>query len=138
MLITVSTSFLLGSSLSPYLVYCPANLYTHPGTTFTHWIADHNVLWKSPVTTEAINHSIEYYSLLSSAPSGLGWVYIAVGLLLMLSTGGRSIKGYRGTSGEVLFDGGSLGKFFSIARLLTLCSACCVHRLLPTERSLPW
>ncbi|XAO26860.1 hypothetical protein I312_105701 [Cryptococcus bacillisporus CA1280] len=89
MLITVSTSFLLG-------------------TTFTHWIADHNVLWKSPVTTEAINRSIEYYSLLSSAPSGLGWVYIAVGLVLMLSAGGRSIKAYRGTSGEVLFDGGSL------------------------------
>lgn len=30
----------------------------------------------------------------------------------MLSAGGRSIKAYRGTSGEVLFDGGSLGKFF--------------------------
>ncbi|KAL0242215.1 hypothetical protein I308_105844 [Cryptococcus tetragattii IND107] len=89
MLITVSTSFLLG-------------------TTFTHWIADHNVLWRSPVTAEAINHSIEYYSLLSSAPSGLGWVYVAVGLVLMLSAGGRSIKGYRGTSGEVLFDGGML------------------------------
>lgn len=87
-------------------------LTVHPGTTFTHWIADHNVLWRSPVTAEAINHSIEYYSLLSSAPSGLGWVYVAVGLVLMLSAGGRSIKGYRGTSGEVLFDGGSLGKFF--------------------------
>ncbi|WVO24245.1 uncharacterized protein IAS62_005609 [Cryptococcus decagattii] len=89
MLITVSTSFLLG-------------------TTFTHWIADHNVLWKSPVTTDAITHSIEYYSLLSSAPSGLGWFYIAVGLVLILSAGGRSIKAYRRTSGEVLFDGGSL------------------------------
>ncbi|OWZ26648.1 hypothetical protein C356_06885 [Cryptococcus neoformans c45] len=92
MLITVSTSFLLG-------------------TTFTHWIADHNVLWRSPVTTEAISHSIKYYSLLASAPNGLGWVYIAVGLVLLLSAGGRSIKGYRGSSGEVLFDGGSLGKF---------------------------
>ncbi|OXB33511.1 hypothetical protein J007_06819 [Cryptococcus neoformans] len=92
MLITVSTSFLLG-------------------TTFTHWIADHNVLWRSPVTTEAISHSIKYYSLLASAPNGLGWVYIAVGLVLLLSAGSRSIKGYRGSSGEVLFDGGSLGKF---------------------------
>lgn len=38
-------------------------------------------------------------------------MYIAVGLVLLLSAGGRSIKGYRGSSGEVLFDGGSLGKF---------------------------
>lgn len=96
MLVTVSTSFLLG-------------------TTFTHWIADHNVLWRSPVTTEAISHSIKYYSLLASAPNGLGWVYIAVGLVLLLSAGGRSIKGYRGSSGEVLFDGGSLVLVASIA-----------------------
>ncbi|WVN90363.1 uncharacterized protein L203_105599 [Cryptococcus depauperatus CBS 7841] len=76
-LVTMSTSFLLG-------------------TTFSHWIADHNVLWKTPITKEAINQSIEYYSLLDSAPVGMGWAYIVVGSVLLLSIGGRSVKGYRG------------------------------------------
>nr|ODN98665.1 hypothetical protein L204_02629 [Cryptococcus depauperatus CBS 7855] len=84
------------------------------GTTFSHWIADHNVLWKTPITKEAINQSIEYYSLLDSAPVGMGWAYIVVGSVLLLSIGGRSVKGYRGKGGEVLFDGGSLVLIASI------------------------
>ncbi|ODN76962.1 hypothetical protein L202_05526 [Cryptococcus amylolentus CBS 6039] len=93
--ITMSTSFLLG-------------------TTFTHWIADHNVLWKTPVTEEAIHKSITYYSLLSSSSRGLGWAYILVGIILVLSIGGRSYKGYHRKGGEVLFDGGSLVLIASI------------------------
>ncbi|WWC87579.1 uncharacterized protein L201_002469 [Kwoniella dendrophila CBS 6074] len=88
-LVTLSTCFLLG-------------------TTFTHWIADHNVLWRSPVTPDALVTSIKYYSYLSDAPEGLGWVYIAIGIVALLSTGGRAVKGYRGQGGEVLFDGGSI------------------------------
>ncbi|WRT65387.1 uncharacterized protein IL334_002330 [Kwoniella shivajii] len=75
------------------------------GTTFTHWIADHDVLWRSPVTPDALATSIKYYSFLSNAPSGLGWVYIAVGIVALLSAGGRAMKGYQGQSGEILFDG---------------------------------
>ncbi|WWC59909.1 uncharacterized protein I303_102471 [Kwoniella dejecticola CBS 10117] len=88
-LVTMSTCFLLG-------------------TTFTHWIADHNVLWRSPVTPDALVTSIKYYSYLSNAPNGMGWVYIAVGLVALLSASGRAVKGYRGQGGEVLFDGGSI------------------------------
>ncbi|WVQ74384.1 hypothetical protein IAR50_003985 [Cryptococcus sp. DSM 104548] len=93
--ITMSTSFLLG-------------------TTFTHWIVDHNVLWKTPVTEEAIHKSIAYYSLLSNSSRGLGWAYILVGIILVLSIGGRSYKGYYRKGGEVLFDGGSLVLIASI------------------------
>ncbi|WVQ83507.1 hypothetical protein IAT38_005648 [Cryptococcus sp. DSM 104549] len=88
-LITMSTSFFLG-------------------TTFCHWIADHNVLWKNPVTADAITDSIKYYSLLAGAPVGMGWAYTFVGLVLLLSVGGRSVKGYSRPGGEVLFDGGSI------------------------------
>ncbi|KAK8861293.1 hypothetical protein IAR55_002112 [Kwoniella newhampshirensis] len=87
--ITMSTCFLLG-------------------TTFTHWIADHNVLWRNPVTSDALATSVRYYSYLSSAPRGLGWVYCSIGLVAILSVCGRGIKGYKGNGGEVLFDGGSL------------------------------
>lgn len=81
------------------------------GTTFSHWIADHDVLWRSPLTTQAVANSVAYYSFLSSATPGLGWVYIAVCLLGVGSAVGRTFKGARGTRGEVLFDGGSMGKW---------------------------
>ena len=68
------------------------------------------MLWRSPLTAEAVMDSITYYSLLSAAPPGLGWVYILVGLGAIVSTGGRLVKGWRGANGEVLFDGGSVGK----------------------------
>ncbi|RXK35668.1 hypothetical protein M231_07041 [Tremella mesenterica] len=78
------------------------------GTTFTHWIADHNVLWRFPLTSEAILESITYYSLLSAAPPWMGWVYVGVGASALLSSGGRGVKGWRGMNGEMLFDGGSV------------------------------
>nr|XP_019012358.1 uncharacterized protein I206_03205 [Kwoniella pini CBS 10737]OCF51139.1 hypothetical protein I206_03205 [Kwoniella pini CBS 10737] len=86
-----------------------------PGTTFTHWIADHNVLWRSPITPEALVTSIKYYSYLSNAPHGMGWVYIAVGLVALASAGGRAVKGYKGQGGEVLFDGGAIVLWAAIA-----------------------
>ncbi|WVR04108.1 hypothetical protein IAU60_001107 [Kwoniella sp. DSM 27419] len=88
-LVTLSTCFLLG-------------------TTFTHWIADHNILWRAPVTADAIGSSIRYYSLLGNAPHAMAWLYAVVGFVALLSTGGRAVKGYRGQGGEVLFDGGSI------------------------------
>ncbi|KAL7422760.1 hypothetical protein Q5752_002054 [Cryptotrichosporon argae] len=81
------------------------------GTTFTHWIADHNVLWRSPLTAEALQDSIAYYSLLGHGPAGLGWVYITIGLLGVAAVGSRIVSGYRGEgdgNGDVLFDGGSV------------------------------
>ncbi|WVQ94370.1 hypothetical protein IAU59_001449 [Kwoniella sp. CBS 9459] len=96
MLVTVSTCFLLG-------------------TTFSHWIADHNVLWRSPITTDALVSSITYYSYLSDAPKGMVWVYVGVGIVALLSAGGRAVKGYKGQGGEVLFDGGSIVLWAAIA-----------------------
>ncbi|ORY25241.1 ER membrane protein SH3-domain-containing protein [Naematelia encephala] len=78
------------------------------GTTFTHWIADHNVLWRSPLTSDALQQSITYYSILATAPAGLGWVYVAVGVLALGSSAGRLWKDFLGKGGEVLFDGGSI------------------------------
>jgi hypothetical protein len=101
-LITVSICFLLGGSISRNELKA--------GTTFTHWIADHNVLWRTPITEEALLTSISYYSLLSSAPHGLGWAYIVVGMVALLSTAGRAFKVLGTGRGEVVFDGGSVGK----------------------------
>jgi hypothetical protein len=79
------------------------------GTTFTHWIVDHNVLWTSPTTVEALERSIKYYSFLADAPEGMGWAYIAVGLAAIISAGGQLSKVLKGGQSEVLFDGGSVG-----------------------------
>jgi hypothetical protein len=107
--ITISTCFLLGEvRLAPPHAGKP--LTRCVGTTFTHWIADHNVLWRTPLTSEALESSIKYYSILSNSPSGMGWVYIAVGGVAMASATGRLIKGFRGDRGEIVFDGASVGE----------------------------
>jgi hypothetical protein len=80
------------------------------GTTFTHWIADHNTLWRSPLTAEALVTSIRYYSVLNAAPNGIGWAYVLMGVIALASAGGSLVKGYKGRGGEVLFDGGSVGE----------------------------
>ncbi|GMK54398.1 hypothetical protein CspeluHIS016_0109840 [Cutaneotrichosporon spelunceum] len=85
------------------------------GTTFTHWIADHNVLWRSPLTPAALETSIRYYALVGSGVSALGWVYLGVGAASILAAATRLVTGWRGQSGEVLFDGASLLLLSSIA-----------------------
>lgn len=81
---------------------------------------------------EVISYFIKYYFLLVLVLNGLGWVYIVVGFVLLFSVGGWFIKGYCGSSGEVLFDGGSFGMFF-IYRVLFMFSFCCVYCLLLIE-----
>jgi len=83
------------------------------GATFTHWIADHNTLWKYPVTDEAVSVAISYYTLLGSGPDSLWWIWMGVAALAMLGTGWRIARGFknvagRGSGGGYLFDGGSL------------------------------
>jgi hypothetical protein len=111
--ITISTCFLLGEvRLNPLVPsHAGKSLTCWVGTTFTHWIADHNVLWRTPLTSEALESSIKYYSILSNSPTGLGWVYIAVGGVAMASATGRLIKGLRGNRGEIVFDGASVGEW---------------------------
>ena len=66
------------------------------------------MLWRSPLTKDALEQSISYYSLISDAPTGLGWVYISAGIIALGSAGGRMMKDWKGRHGEVIFDGGSL------------------------------
>jgi hypothetical protein len=40
-----------------------------------------------------LNDAISYYSLLSTATPGLGYIYVAVGLLGVASAAGRTFKG---------------------------------------------
>lgn len=94
-LVTISTCFLLG-------------------TTFTHWIADHNVLWRTPLTAEAVDVSIAYYSIVSEGPSWLSGVYLSVVAVALLSSGGRLWKVWQGQQGEMLFDGASVVLLLSL------------------------
>jgi len=67
-------------------------------------------MWTNPVTLEALERSIKYYSLLASCPDGLGWAYVAVGVTAILSAGGQLSTVLKGGDSEVLFDGGSAGE----------------------------
>lgn len=110
-IITCTTCFLLGelgSSNPPlHLDPSPPSRLT-AGTTFTHWIADHNVLWRSPLTSEALAESIRYYALVGAGPPALAYVYVAVGVAALVASGWKLHSGWRGKGGEVLFDGASL------------------------------
>lgn len=101
-LITLSTCFLLGER--PHVT----RILT-AGTTFTCWVADHNVLWRSPLTVDAVENSLRFYSLVADAPGWLGWAYSFVMLVAVLSVGGRLFKGFREDRGEIVFDGANTG-----------------------------
>lgn len=77
------------------------------GTTFTHWIADHNVLWSSPLTPAALEQSIRYYGMLAGGTAALGWVYLGVLLVAFIAAAGKLCSDW-GKGGEVLFDGASV------------------------------
>lgn len=87
-----------------------------PGSTFTHWIADHNTLWRSPVTPLAVTTALEYYSLLGRAPGALYWAWMGVAAVCGGGSGWRVLRGMSGMGGSgagggFLFDGGSLGEW---------------------------
>jgi hypothetical protein len=67
-------------------------------------------MWTNPITLEALERSIKYYTLLASSPDGLGWAYVAVGVTAILSAGGQLSTVLKGGDSEVLFDGGSAGQ----------------------------
>lgn len=85
------------------------------------------------MTEDAINTSIQYYSLLHSAQTGyLGWAYLFVGGLAIAAAGGRMRKGLTtGQGGEVLFDGGSLGGLTSgVMLILVLLAALTLNQVM--------
>lgn len=101
-------SLLARSPAPPRTTRSLRSLALTTGTTFTHWIADHNVLWRSPLTPAALEQSIRYYALIGQGSPALGWAYLGIGIASMLAALTKLISGWRGKSGEVLFDGASL------------------------------
>lgn len=85
------------------------------GTTFTHWIADHNVLWSSPLTPGALEQSIRYYALIAGGSAALGWVYIGVLLVAFVAAAGKLCSDW-GKGGEILFDGASVCEYYGSGR----------------------
>lgn len=53
---------------------------------------------------------MRFYSLIAGASPWLGWAYMAVGSVAMLSAGGRILKGLRQDRGEIVFDGANVGE----------------------------
>ena len=79
----------------------------HAGTLSMHWLADHLLLWQSPITHESLLSAHAYYSntvLGMDTPFAYalhaGWV-LAAGVLIGKILGGRRESNW-------LFDGASL------------------------------
>jgi len=80
------------------------------GTMLTHWMADALTLWKVPLTDAHLFTAASYYTLLSTMPSIMIWVLVAVVLsgaiaLFMCFSDRRA--------GNVMFDGASIFLYLS-------------------------
>ncbi|KAJ9112202.1 hypothetical protein QFC20_002383 [Naganishia adeliensis] len=90
------------------------------GSTFVHWIADHNTVWRNPTTDEAARTAITYYEILagSSSPAARGDsamlenLWLVIGLVAIVLCGSRAANGMLGireddneSNGGYLFDG---------------------------------
>ncbi|KAI5455009.1 hypothetical protein NCC49_002284 [Naganishia albida] len=90
------------------------------GSTFVHWIADHNTVWRNPTTDEAARTAITYYEILagssSSAARGdsavLENLWLVIGLVAIMLCGSRAVSAMLGlreddneSNGGYLFDG---------------------------------
>ena len=84
---------------------CIGNL---AGSTFHHWVADHNTLWLNPTTEEAVSRTIKYYVLLGSVrhtPLPYLWLATAGVAVVTLIWRMAHHKGEKFTGG-FLFDAG--------------------------------
>lgn len=89
------------------LKYVHMHTHSHAGCLFTHWIADSLTLWKSPVTDEHLWTAARYYSILTRGQAELLYVIYTIIVL-----GGATIfwSLSDGEAGNLMFDGGSIGK----------------------------
>ncbi|KAL7413563.1 hypothetical protein BDY24DRAFT_58579 [Mrakia frigida] len=85
------------------------------GSTFTHWIVDHNTLWRSPVTEPALLTSLSYYSSYVSAPPVVFGVWIATVGIAVGALAWKTVKGWREGTGAFLFDSAGLFLFLAVA-----------------------
>ena len=82
----------------------------HPraGSTFHHWIADHNTLWTNPTTEEAVVRAVRYYTLLGSVRyTPLPYIWLAIAVVAASTMAWRAIRGLTSSKGE-RFNGGYL------------------------------
>jgi len=78
------------------------------GALFTHWIADHLTLWKTPVTDEHLWTAASYYSILAKVPDGCLYVLAAIAAV----GGGTMVWSLNDLRAEnIMFDGGSIFLF---------------------------
>ncbi|KAG7567062.1 hypothetical protein FFLO_01188 [Filobasidium floriforme] len=78
------------------------------GSTFHHWIADHNTLWTNPTTEEAVSRAVRYYTLLGSVRyTPLPYIWLAIACIAAGTMAWRSIRGLTSSKGEK-FNGGYL------------------------------
>ena len=110
------TSFLLGMFFYSHLITLWHESCT-PGALFTHWIADSLTLWKTPITDEHLWTAASYYSIITKGPSVILYLLAAV-VVLGGATIIWSLNDLR--AGNIMFDGGSICKFFSINVWLSL------------------
>lgn len=97
MILTATTCFLAGESPSPYFFSLANASWTGLGlgTSYTHWIVDHDTLWRSPTPPHAISTSLAYYGILSGGSPRLAWFWVATCLIAIASIGGRCAVGLR-------------------------------------------
>jgi hypothetical protein len=95
------------------------------GSTFAHWIADHNTVWINDTTDDAARTAITYYKILagSSSPEAhadstlLQNIWLCMGVVATIMCGSRAINGMKDirnedneSNGGYLFDGACTGE----------------------------
>lgn len=118
------------SALVPDALHLTSFRSLRLGSTFVHWIADHNTVWRNPTTDEAARIAIKYYNILAGSTSEaargdsalLGNVWLVVGSVATLLCGSRAVSAMLGlreddneSNGGYLFDGACTGALRDIA-----------------------
>lgn len=75
------------------------------GSFFTHWIADSVTLWQSPLTDDHLHAAAAYYSILSTMPRWMEFVFVVIGVA---AAAALLLNVYDGKAGNIMFDGASL------------------------------
>jgi hypothetical protein len=103
------------------------------GSTFVHWIADHNTVWRNPTTDEAARIALKYYQILAGSTSDaargdsamLETIWLVVGSVATLLCGSRAVSAMLGlreddneSNGGYLFDGACTGEFGNFLGLI--------------------
>ncbi|CAG7846578.1 SubName: Full=Uncharacterized protein {ECO:0000313/EMBL:CCA69817.1} [Serendipita indica DSM 11827] len=92
------------------------------GCLMTHWIADSQTLWKSPLTDAHLYTSAAYYSLLAKMSLGMAATLVSVVTIGFMAL---MLSALDGEAGNLMFDGASIFLYGSAAAIY-------VYSVLPT------